>query len=120
MKLKSYKVNIQNLKVGDLMGFKSIEMQIAIPRSQDAGKMQDQMMKQGQQFQDTLTEQQIREELLKRKQVKEYDKVEKQTVKDEEKNKQNFFDIKEKEKEEMKEFTVLNHPFLGKNVDFSG
>lgn len=113
-------MNIQNLKEGDLMGFKSVEMQIAIPRSQDAGKMQDQMMKQGQQFQDTLTEQQIREELLKRKQVNEYDNVEKQTVKDEEKSRQKSFDKNEKEKEEIMEFTKINHPFLGKNVDFSG
>src|SRR5699024_6360969 len=103
----------------DLMGFKSVEMQIAIPRSQDAGKMQDQMMKQGQQFQDTLTEQQIREELLKRKQVNEYDNVEKQTVKDEEKSRQKSFDKNEKKKEII-EFKKINHPFLGKNVDFSG
>src|SRR5699024_8834665 len=102
-KLKSYKVNIQNLKEGDLMGFKSVEMQIAIPRSQDAGKMQDQMMKQGQQFQDTLTEQQIREELLKRKQVNEYEKVE-----------------KKKEKKKIIEFTKIKHPLLIKNVDFRG
>lgn len=102
------------------MGFKSIEMQIAIPRSQDAGKMQDQMMKHGQQFQDTLTEQQIREELLKRKQVNEYDNVEKQIVKDEEKSNQNSFDKEEKDKEEVTEFTKINHPFLGKNVDFNG
>ena len=41
------------------MGLKSIELQVALPRSQDAGKMQEQMMRQGQQFQETLTEQQL-------------------------------------------------------------
>src|SRR5699024_10963006 len=108
-----------NLKEGDLMGFKSVEMQIAIPRSQDAGKMQDQMMKQGQQFQDTLTEQQIREELLKRKQVNEYDNVEKQTVKDEEKSRQKSIDKNEKQKEEIIEYTKIKHQFLGKKVIYN-
>ena len=41
------------------MGLKSIELQVAIPRSQDAGKMQEQMMRKGQQFHETLTEQQL-------------------------------------------------------------
>src|SRR5699024_12688840 len=102
------------------MKFKSVEMKNAIPRSQDRGKMQDQMMKQGQKLQNTLTEQQIREELLKRKQVNEYDNVEKQTEKNEEKSRQKSFDKNEKEKEEIMEFTKINHPILGKNVDFSG
>src|SRR5699024_6276568 len=99
---------------------KSVEMQISIPRSQGAKKMQDQMMKQGQKFQDTLTEQQIREELLKRKQENEYDNVEKQTVKDEEKSRQKSFDKNEKEKEEIMEFTKINNKLVGKNVYYRG
>src|SRR5699024_6663896 len=119
-KLKSSKVNIQTLKEGDLKGCKSVEIQVAIPRSQAAGKMQDQMMKQGQQSQDTLTEQQNREASLKRKQVNAYDNVETQTVKDEERSRQKYFDKNEKQKEEIRESTKKNHPCLGKYVDFSG
>lgn len=104
------------------MGFKSIELQVAIPRSQDAGKMQEQMMKQGQQFQETLTEQQLREEVLKRKQVNQYDAVEKQVIKDEEKRKQQQEKERneQNEKEEKEQKKEINHPYLGKNVDFSG
>src|SRR5699024_10124861 len=102
------------------MVIKSVEIQIAIRRSHDVGKMHEQMMKQGKQFQDTLIEQKNRKELLKKKQSKEEDKVEKQTVKNEEKSRQKTFDKNEKEKEEIMEFTKINHPFLGKNVDFSG
>ena len=35
------------------MGLKSVELQVAIPRTQDAGKMQEQLSRQGQQFQET-------------------------------------------------------------------
>ena len=100
------------------MEFKSIELQIAIPRTQDAGKMHEQMMNQGKNFQETLTEQQLREELLKRKKVNEYENVEKQDIK-EESNSGNQSNQQEQSDKEKQEETA-GHPYLGKHVDFNG
>src|SRR5699024_5677037 len=101
-----------------MMGFKSVEMQVAIPRTQDASKMQDQLTRQGQQFQEKLTQQQLREDIMKRTQVNEYEDVEKKTVDDEEKERQHQ-EEERKRKEQEAEKAQANHPYLGKNIDFS-
>lgn len=103
------------------MGFKSIELQVAIPRSQDAGKMQEQMMRQGQQFQETLTQQQLREEIINRTKVNEYEDVEKRNI-DEDERKQQEEKERKKRKQNNKEKTKqsTNHPYLGNKIDFSG
>jgi len=106
------------LKDGICMGFKSIELQIAIPRSQDAGKMQEQMMRQGQQFQDTLTKQQLREEIVNRGKVNEYENVQDKNDQEQSQQQENQEQNKEKEKEKIK--SSIEHPFLGTNIDFSG
>lgn len=98
------------------MGLKSVEMQVAIPRSQDAGRMQDEMTRQGQQFQDTLTKQQLREDLLKRTQVNEYDRVEHKEDDDEESR--NEQEQREREEKERKEQAIA-HPYLGTRFDLS-
>lgn len=103
------------------MGFKSIELQVAIPRSQDAGRMQDQMMRQGQQFQETLTQQKLREEVINRTKVNEYDDVRKKNITDEdEKNKREKEMKKNKKNDKGEESETTNHPYLGKKIDFSG
>lgn len=53
-----------------LLSLKSIELQVALPHSQDAGKIQDQMSKEGQRFQESLTQSQIQEDLKKTKNSK--------------------------------------------------
>lgn|SRR5690625_4995477 len=103
------------------MSLKSIELQVAIPRTHDAGKMQDQMTKQSQNFQDTLTKQQLEEEILRRNKVNEYDAVKHQNISDEERHRQEQNEQHQKErqaKEDEKE--KLSHPYLGKRIDFSG
>ncbi len=101
------------------MGFKSIEMQIAIPRSQDAGKMQEQLMRQGQQFQETLTQQQLREEITNRSKVNEYENVQDSTEDKENKEEQGKKKKHSKKVEDESGYPI-NHPYLGKNIDFSG
>lgn len=101
-----------------MMGFKSVEMQVAIPRTQDASKMQDQLTRQGQQFQEKLTQQQLREDIMKRTQVNEYEDVENKTVDDEDKERQHQ-EEERKRKEQEAEKAQANHPYLGKNIDFS-
>lgn len=101
------------------MSFKSIELQVAIPRTQDLGRMQEQIMKQGQRFQETLTEQQIRDEILKRTQVNESEEVEKGKLHDEEPN-HHGEDDKEKSDKEQQKNKSMDHPYLGTKIDFSG
>lgn len=99
------------------MGLKSIEMQVAIPRTQDAGKMQEDAMRQNQQFQDKLTQNQLKQDQLKRKKVNEYDDVRKGDVSDEESNAND--EEKERQQNDEKEQQVT-HPYLGNKIDFSG
>lgn len=103
------------------MSFKSIELQVAIPRSQDAGKMQEQMMRQGQQFQETLTQKQLREELINRGKVNEYEDVEKRTISDEdERNRQEQEEKQQQNKNKDEKEDLIDHPYLGTKIDFSG
>lgn len=99
------------------MGLKSIELQVAIPRSQDAGKMQEQMMRQGQQFQETLTEQQLKEEIVKRGKINEYEQVRNNDDPDDNKKEQNNHQRQKKKKEEKQS---IEHPYLGTKIDYSG
>lgn len=105
------------------MGLKSIELQVAIPRSQDAGKMQEQLSRQGQQFQETLTQQQLSEEVIKRQRTNRQEEVLKRDVdKDEEKAKkreQNKHEAKNK-LEKQKRLQEIKHPYLGSKIDWSG
>jgi|SRR5690625_1690115 len=104
------------------MGLKSIEMQVAIPRSQDAGKMQDQMMRQGQQFQETLTKQQLREDIIKRTLVNEYENVQ-MDEQEKENQQQTSEDQNKKQKREQQNEQdnnqSINHPYLGRKIDVS-
>lgn len=101
------------------MGLKSIEMQVAIPRSQDAGKMQEQLSRQGQQFQETLTEQQLREELVRRKKTNRQEKVLKREVDDEgQTEERGEQEQQNREKEERN--SEMSHPYLGRQIDWSG
>lgn len=105
------------------MSFKSIELQVAIPRSQDAGKMQDQMMRQSQQFQDTLTQQQLREEIINRSRVNEFDNVEKKMINDEDdtsKREEEQKQKKQKQTNNQDSESKIDHPYLGTKFDYSG
>lgn len=106
------------------MGLKSIELQVAIPRSQDAGKMQEQLSRQGQQFQETLTEQQLREAVLKRHKTNRQEKTMKREVDEdqEQANQQEQNEQANKENQEKQERLKqqMRHPYLGRQVDWSG
>ena len=105
----------------NLVSWKSIELQVALPRVQDAGKEQDLMSKQNQRFQETLSQSQLQEEIQKRKQVNKFDPLKKTDLteqeKEEEERKQE--NNKQKQKSENTE-EELKHPYLGSNIDFSG
>lgn len=101
------------------MSWKSVEMQVALPRTQDAGKLQEQMSKQNDRFQESLAQSQLREQQLKRKRVNEFEKIkDKKLLDDEEKSKGSDDDNEKTNDEHTKQDT--NHPFLGNKIDFSG
>ncbi|WP_234402427.1 hypothetical protein [Oceanobacillus damuensis] len=90
-------------------------MQVALPRTQDAGKIQENMMKQGQHFQESLGQTHIKQEELKRKKVNESEETNK-TNKDKE-GSQSQGENNNTHSDHEKE---IDHPFLGKQVDFNG
>lgn len=100
------------------MSWKSIDLQVALPRTQDAGKIQEQMTKQSEHFQESLAQSQLEQEKQKRKTVNEMEETIKAEInKDQEKHKEqgnNKEDTSEEKEQEMK------HPYLGSNIDFSG
>ncbi|SHF52197.1 hypothetical protein [Ornithinibacillus halophilus] len=100
------------------MSWKSIEMQVALPRTQDAGKLQEQMSKQNQHFQESLAGLQLKEHEQRRKQVQHFDQVTNLTIKDDE-NKETYKEEKDKERNQQDE-NEISHPYLGLHFDSKG
>lgn len=107
-----------------MMGLKSIDMQIAIMRQQDASKIQEQLTRQGQQYQETLTQQQLTEEVLRRQRTNRFEHVEKRNVDtNEERSKREHYESqKDKSGNERskKQKEKIEHPYLGRHIDWSG
>ncbi|WP_405102148.1 hypothetical protein [Oceanobacillus sp. FSL H7-0719] len=97
------------------MSWKSIEMQVALPRTQDAGKIQEQLQKQPEILQSALTQSQLKQEKIKRTRVSESEKSEKLRLKKDKTDSSS----QELEKEIVAEKDIT-HPYLGKSVDFNG
>ncbi|MFS0751820.1 hypothetical protein [Oceanobacillus sp. 1P07AA] len=96
------------------MSWKSIEMQVALPRVQDAGKLQDQMNKQGQHLQESLAQLQAKQQELKRKKVNELDHTYK--VDPNNKSKHESKDENQENNQEQES----EHPYLGNKIDYNG
>lgn len=101
------------------MSLKAIEMQIALPRTQDAGKIQEQLQQRGQLQNDFATEN------VKKEDDKKKTTVLKQEQKDitrfhkegqQKEHSQSQGDRKEKQSQQIKEA----HPYKGTKVDYSG
>lgn len=103
------------------MSWKSVEMQVALPRTQDAGKMQEQMSKQQQRFQETLAQHQLREDIIKRRKVREYEEAKGKKVTPDETSEQSEDQGEHKDRDEkgVQDQSTVNHPYLGQHIDFS-
>lgn len=98
------------------MGMKAVEMQVALPRTQDAGKMQDQMQRHGETLQGMLAQSELEAEKLKRTQVQHM--VETYRTKKKEESEQGR---RENKKRKAKKKTRKDyHPYLGRRIDFNG
>ncbi|MEN2464547.1 hypothetical protein [Ornithinibacillus sp. JPR2-1] len=98
------------------MSWKSVEMQVALPRTQDAGKLQEQMLKSNQHFQEALAQSQVKQDNQKRKKVQEFDDI--QFQKDGQKGSPIPGDKKQHNQEDNTEQDpTFKHPYLGNNFD---
>src|SRR5690606_38721002 len=95
------------------MSWKSVEMQVALPRTQDAGKLQHQTNKQNELFQATLAQTRLSQEEEKRKKVQEYENIHllKHSKQKSEAQQSNNNSNSDKWKQ------VIKHPYLGNNFD---
>jgi len=104
----------------NLVSWKSIELQVALPRVQEAGKEQDLMSKQNQRFQETLTQSQLQEEIQKRSQVNKFESLQKSKLTDQDEDKEKHEEKKQQRRKKKKIEEDIKHPYLGSNIDFSG
>ncbi len=104
------------------MSLKSIEMQVALPRTMDAGKLQEQLQQRGQNINDFATMRNQKEEEQKRTSVvKQEQKANVLLSKDDQDSKSG----PEEEKKQRKNAEALTekkekHPYKGNVIDFSG
>lgn len=107
------------------MSLKAIELQVALPRTQSVGKIQDQLQQRGQVVQDHLGIEQQKEDEKKRKQVLETTEAEKKRLNNDDERKGHH--QREQENQKSKQSTVkkedklyAKHPYKGNYIDFSG
>lgn len=99
------------------MGWKSIEMQVALPRTQDAGQLQEQMMKQNQHFQASLAQSQLKENIKKRNSVQLFEDIHDIKRNDEGRHQQGYHTSGQHQDPDE---PSIKHPYLGRQIDFSG
>ena len=98
-------------------------MQIALPRTVEAGKIQEQLQQRGQNMNDIAAQQKLKEDENKRKTVNKQEQ--KGNVQLSQKNRDNQHDLNgqqedEDDKEEKQRKKKDYHPYKGKVIDFSG
>jgi hypothetical protein len=106
------------------MSLRAIEMQIAIPRTPTAGKIQDQLQQRAQVAQDHLAMEQNKDDEKNRKQVLQTTETEKKRLSNDDENSSGNNPKQNKPKklssEEKQEPQLAKHPFKGNYFDFSG
>ncbi|MBM7692239.1 dsDNA-specific endonuclease/ATPase MutS2 [Peribacillus deserti] len=102
------------------MSLKAIEMQIALPRTQEAGKIQEQLQQRGQLQNDLASLEMHKEDKRKTSTVTRKNQKEKLHLTDEiEGEKGTYLEIDKEESLQTSESSAP-HPFKGNFVDFSG
>ncbi len=105
----------------DVMSFRAIEMQIALPRTQDLGQIQDQLQQRGQVVQHHLAYAQLQEEKIKRKKVSDLQQKEDGKIKDgDTKQQTSLYSGVRKQKDKSNRSNYYHHPYLGNRIDTNG
>jgi hypothetical protein len=114
-------VRIPSEKGSVCMSLKAIEMQVALPRTQDAGKIQEQLQQRGQLSQDFASLEMKKESEKQQKTVLKSSQKEKAEFnKEGESNETGQDPSQNNKKQNKKENAKLNHPYKGKKIDYSG
>ncbi len=100
------------------MSLKLVELQVALPRTIDASKLQEQLQQRGQNMQDHITTSLLKQDEQKRKQVLKNEKKEKSSLQlSQQSSSGNRFSLKKNgQDEENREI----HPYKGNNIDLNG
>ncbi|PLS16702.1 hypothetical protein CVD28_16635 [Bacillus sp. M6-12] len=102
------------------MSLKSIEMQVALPRTHDAGKLQEQIQQRGQLMHDHASREVHKENEKKRSSVMKHEANEKPGFPGEGQSNGSSSGYQPKKRKKNIEEKNQNHPYKGKNIDFSG
>ncbi|MRG85373.1 hypothetical protein [Salinibacillus xinjiangensis] len=103
------------------MSWKAVEMQVALPRTQDLGQIQNQLEQRGSTVQNYLAQARLKEDERRRKQVNETKQIEHQRLQNphQEKNMQ----LKQPQTQSQIKKQIINqqqrHPFLGQRIDYN-
>lgn len=100
------------------MSLKAIELQVALPRTQDAGKLQEQLQQRGQIMQDQFKEQVHKEQEKKRTTVSKNESKQKAVFLNNKDQKEQQQQKSNKQKKET--IQEITHPYKGTKIDFSG
>ncbi|OIJ17861.1 hypothetical protein BKP45_20080 [Anaerobacillus alkalidiazotrophicus] len=103
------------------MSLRAVEMQVSIPRSQNVGKIQDQLQQRAQVAQDHISMEQNKEDEKKRKQVYETTECDPKRIHNDEEsgNKSMYVENGQKQKNDNQDLEFAKHPFKGNFVDLS-
>ncbi|WP_280768954.1 hypothetical protein [Salipaludibacillus daqingensis] len=106
-----------------MSGLRSIEMQVALPRSQTAGKIQEQMQQRSLVMQEQMAQSEVRERVRQRNTVTESDAAEKNKLdKDRESKSQQDASVEEGQEAPniiYDEIELVKHPYKGIRFDAS-
>jgi len=103
------------------MSLKAIELQVALPRTYDAGKMQEQIQQRGQLTHDLAAREMEKEVKKQEKSVVKQKQKDSVKLKKDEKSGQHESSYSQKEQEDDEKEELMNqHPYKGKSIDFSG
>ncbi|QOR68583.1 hypothetical protein IM538_10965 [Cytobacillus suaedae] len=102
------------------MSLKLIELQVALPRTQDMGKVQEQVNQRSQLQQDLLVNAAQQEEEKKRKQVTKNDELGKTSTGNKKSFGQTTQNKENKNNEKLQDELKEQHPYKGNIVDFVG
>jgi len=103
------------------MSWKSVELQVALPRTQDAGKLQELQTKHHQRFQESLAENQIKQAEIKMRQVNDLKESNQAEINDDDSDERKHSQNQQnKEGKKEKQEDTIDHPYLGNMIDYSG
>lgn len=103
-----------------MISLKLIELQVALPRTQDVGKMQEQLQQKGQISQDHLASAMLKEQEKRRKQVNENEKSAQNKLKNDSSSEENSTYGGKRKIPNQDEETQQQHPYKGTFLDIEG